>query len=100
MTLLVLDIKLPHDVTPGRPLSQALLGEWPTYLAFATSFATILIMWVNHHGLFTHIGRGDDGLLFSNGLRLLGQTPHNCALSTGGRSLHEECESRPWATPL
>ena len=72
MTLLVLDMKVPHDVTPGRTLAQALVGQWPTYLAFATSFATILIMWVNHHRLFTHIGRGDDGLLFSNGLLLLG----------------------------
>src|SRR4029079_9514525 len=32
----------------------------------------ILIMWVNHHRLFTHIGRGDDGLLFSHRLLLLG----------------------------
>ena len=72
MTLLVLDMKVPHDVTSGRSLAQALVGQWPTYLAFATSFATILIMWVNHHRLFTHIGRGDDGLLFSNGLLLLG----------------------------
>jgi uncharacterized membrane protein len=72
MTLLVLDMKVPHDVTAGRTLAQALVGQWPTYLAFATSFATILIMWVNHHRLFTHIGRGDDGLLFSNGLLLLG----------------------------
>jgi uncharacterized membrane protein len=72
MTLLVLDMKVPHDVTSGRTLAQALVGQWPTYLAFATSFATILIMWVNHHRLFTHIGRADDGLLFSNGLLLLG----------------------------
>jgi uncharacterized membrane protein len=72
MTLLVLDMKVPHDLTPGRTLAQALVDQWPTYLAFATSFATILIMWVNHHRLFTHIGRRDDGLLFSNGLLLLG----------------------------
>ena len=72
MTLLVLDMKVPHDVPSGRTLAQALVGQWPTYLAFATSFATILIMWVNHHRLFTHIGRADDGLLFSNGLLLLG----------------------------
>jgi TMEM175 potassium channel family protein len=72
MTLLVLDMKVPHDLTSGGTLAQALVGQWPTYLAFATSFATILIMWVNHHRVFTHIGRRDDGLLFSNGLLLLG----------------------------
>lgn len=72
MTLLVLDMKVPHDLPSGQTLARALVAQWPTYLAFATSFATILIMWVNHHRLFTHIGRGDDGLLFSNGLLLLG----------------------------
>ena len=72
MTLLVLDMKVPHDVTSGRTLAQALVGQWPTYLAFVTSYATILIMWVNHHRLFTHIGRWDERLLFANGLLLLG----------------------------
>jgi uncharacterized membrane protein len=72
MTLLVLDIKVPHDLAPGRTLAQALGSQWPTYLAFVTSFVTILIMWVNHHRLFMHIGRWDDRLLFANGLLLLG----------------------------
>jgi uncharacterized membrane protein len=72
MTLLVLDMKVPRDPDPGRTIAQALAGQWPTYLAFLTSFATILIMWVNHHRLFTQIGRWDDRLLFSNGLLLLG----------------------------
>ena len=72
MTLLVLDMKVPRDLDQGRTLGQALAGQWPTYLAFLTSFATILIMWINHHRLFTQIGRWDDRLLFSNGLLLLG----------------------------
>ena len=72
MTLLVLDIRVPHDLAEGRTLAQALAGQWPTYLAFVTSYATILIMWVNHHRLFTHIERPDDRLLFANGLLLLG----------------------------
>src|ERR1700682_3512867 len=72
MTLLVLDMKVPHDLAEGRTLAQALAGQWPTYLAFVTSYATILIMWVNHHRLFSHIGHGDDRLLFANGLLLLG----------------------------
>jgi uncharacterized membrane protein len=72
MTLLVLDIKVPHDLGGDRTLVRALAAQWPTYLAFLTSYATILIMWVNHHRLFTHIGRWDDRLLFSNGALLLG----------------------------
>jgi uncharacterized membrane protein len=72
MTLLVLDIKVPHDIAPHGSLLQALAHQWPVYLAFLTSFATILIMWINHHRLFTHISRCDDQLLFFNGLLLLG----------------------------
>ena len=35
---------------------------------------TILIMWVNHHRMFTLIGRSDDRLLFYNGLLLMSIT--------------------------
>jgi len=72
MTLLVLDIKVPHELGGGQSLARALASQWPTYLAFLTSYATILIMWVNHHRLFTHIARWDERLLFANGALLLG----------------------------
>jgi uncharacterized membrane protein len=72
ITLLVLDIKVPHEIAPPNTLLHALAQQWPVYLAFLTSFATILIMWINHHRLFTHIARCDDRLLFFNGLLLLG----------------------------
>ena len=61
ITLLVLNIKIPGaDLLPdklltGEPLWQALLGQWPMLVAYGTSFATIGIMWLNHHRLFTHI---------------------------------------------
>ncbi len=41
------------------------------FLAYITSFATIGIMWVNHHRLFTHIKRADHNLLLLNLLLLL-----------------------------
>jgi uncharacterized membrane protein len=70
MTLLVLEIRLPHE----GPLSEGLLQLWPSYLAFLTSFATIGVMWVNHHRLFNLIQRTDQGLLGLNLLLLLGVT--------------------------
>jgi uncharacterized membrane protein len=73
MTLLVLEIKVPHEHEAGT-LSRALLALWPSYLAFVTSFATIGIMWINHHRLFTLIQRVDHGLLVANTLLLLGVT--------------------------
>jgi uncharacterized membrane protein len=74
ITLLVLDIKVPRDLPQGVTLAAALARQWPSYLAFVTSFATILIMWVNHHRMFAFIDRFDDRLLFYNGLLLLGVT--------------------------
>jgi len=70
ITLLVLDLKVPHDMAEGRDLAAALWRQWPAYLAFVTSFATICIMWINHRRMFTLIGRADDGLLVLNGLLL------------------------------
>src|SRR6516165_3656149 len=74
ITLLVLDLKIPRDTSGGARLSQLLIAQWPAYLAFLTSFATILIMWINHHRIFTLVARSDDRLLFYNGLLLLGVT--------------------------
>jgi len=70
----VLDLKIPRDGPGGAHLSQLLVAQWPAYLAFLTSFATILIMWINHHRIFTLVGRSDDRLLFYNGVLLLGVT--------------------------
>jgi uncharacterized membrane protein len=71
ITLLILEIKVPnaHDLGAGG-LGSALLRLWPSYLAFVTSFATILVMWVNHHRLFNHIRRSNHAFLFWNGLLL------------------------------
>jgi uncharacterized membrane protein len=74
ITLLVLDLKVPRGVDDRQSLAQALVAQWPAYVAFVTSFMTILIMWVNHHRIFTLVGRSDDRLLLYNGLLLLGVT--------------------------
>ena len=73
ITLLVLTIKVPKavDLGAGSNLLSALLSLWPHYLAFVTSFATILAMWVNHHRIFTFVQRSDHFLLYWNGLLLL-----------------------------
>src|SRR5687768_9530705 len=57
-----------------RALWHALLKTWPSFLAFLTSFATILIMWINHHGLFSMLRRVDRTVMFYNGVLLLAVT--------------------------
>jgi uncharacterized membrane protein len=72
LTLLIVEIKLPtleikatnHDVL------VALLSLWPAFLAFAMSFITILIMWINHHSLFKLVHGTNRRLLMANGLLL------------------------------
>ena len=72
ITLLILNLKVPSG--PTGHLGAALARQWPTYAAFLISYAFIGIMWVNHHRLFNHIRRSDNGLLFLNLLLLLGIT--------------------------
>ncbi len=73
VTLLVLEIRIPTPdaLQEGENLRRALLHEWPSYLAFVISFATILIMWVNHHNLFRLVRRTDHTFLLVNGLLLM-----------------------------
>jgi uncharacterized membrane protein len=47
------------------------LDHWPSYFAFTLSFATILIMWINHHARMGLIERIDGLLMFANGFVLL-----------------------------
>lgn len=72
ITLLVLTIKVPKTSELGAGgLGPALLKLWPHYLAFLTSFATILAKWVNHHRIFTFVQTSDHTFLYWNGLVLL-----------------------------
>jgi len=74
MTLLVFNLQVPHLPTGAisvPALGSALFKQWPSYLTFMTSFATILIMWASHHGIFKLVYRADTPFLFANGLLLL-----------------------------
>ena len=70
ITLLVLEIAVPHPHTGG--LARALAAQWPTYLAYAVSFFIIGIIWINHHAVFTTLDRADRALLMLNLLLLAG----------------------------
>jgi uncharacterized membrane protein len=69
ITLLILEIKVPH---PGeRGLWHELAQLWPSYLAFFTSFLTIGIVWINHHAQFDRFAHVDRTLNFLNLFLLL-----------------------------
>jgi uncharacterized membrane protein len=64
-TLLILnvDAQIPGNVDD---LGARVLHIWPSYLAYAASFVTIGIMWVNHHTLMSQVDRTDRRFLFAN----------------------------------
>jgi uncharacterized membrane protein len=68
-TLLILEITVPKPLHGS--LGSELLHLWPSYLAYATSFITIGIIWVNHHAIFQLVDRVDRRLLFVNTFLLL-----------------------------
>src|ERR1700687_3352487 len=64
-TLLILNVD--SQVTGGGgSLGHQLLHVWPSYAAYAVSFVTIGIIWVNHHTVMGQIGRVDRAFLFQN----------------------------------
>lgn len=86
ITLLALDLQVPRlgNAASAHDLAKALASQWPNYMAFATSFFTVLIMWVNHHGFFKLVHRTSARLLFANGFLLMVTTavPFSTSLVT------------------
>jgi uncharacterized membrane protein len=70
ITLLILELRLPHEAVAGR-LSTGLLALWPHYLAFVLSFFVILVTWITHHNLMQLIRATNRPIQLANGCALL-----------------------------
>jgi len=64
-TLLILnvDAQIPRN---AQDLGAQLTHIWPSYVAYAASFVTIGIMWVNHHTIMNQVGKTDRRFLIAN----------------------------------
>lgn len=71
LTLLVLDIKVPHAVGPGAALSRQIWALLPHLGLYAASFLVVGFYWVAHTLVFGTIERSDRWLLWINLLYLL-----------------------------
>jgi TMEM175 potassium channel family protein len=69
-TLLVLNITVPI-VRGNETLAHALGDQWHVYLAYAVSFITIGIIWINHHVVLSRLRIADHAILMLNLLLLL-----------------------------
>ncbi len=73
MTLLVLELHAPKDseIQQAGNLAVAILQMWPSFIAFVLGFSFVLVGWINHHRVFTHIRRVDGAFLLLNGMLLM-----------------------------
>jgi uncharacterized membrane protein len=72
ITLLVLEIRVPHDVPyEEAALWRAIGHQLPVIGAWVVSFYFVLVFWVAHHYFFANLIKVDRGLLWLNGLFLL-----------------------------
>ena len=72
ITLLVLELKVPHLTEHSEPaLRHALVELLPRVAGFVISFLIIGLMWIEHHRIFRYIADYDAGLLWRNLMLLL-----------------------------
>jgi uncharacterized membrane protein len=69
ITLLVLEISVPADEFDD--LWRGIADQWPSYLAYITSFWTIGGLWIVHHGIFRRTAYADLRVLLLNLLLLM-----------------------------
>ena len=69
ITLLVLEISVPEDA--GDDLLHAFLAQWPSYLAYAVSFATIGAVWLSHSAITEYVREVDTVFVRLNLLLLM-----------------------------
>lgn len=70
ITLLALNLAVQGPGKHEPSLAAQLGAHWPAFAAYVVSFATIGIIWVNHHTMFKNFADVDRALLFLNLLLL------------------------------
>jgi uncharacterized membrane protein len=69
VTLLVLDIAVPES--DFDDMWRGIGHQWPSYLAYATSFITIGGIWMAHHGMFRRLRYANTAVMRVNLLLLM-----------------------------
>ncbi len=71
VTLLVLEIHVPHDAHTMSELIDGLFLLFPKILSWIISFFIIIVIWIDHHAIIHHAKSSDYGLLWINAVVLL-----------------------------
>ena len=73
VTLLVLEIKVPHLAPQAgmKELADQLHHLVPKFLSWVISFFTVCVIWINHHRVFDAVEKVSGGFFWLNALLLL-----------------------------
>ncbi|MGO9902746.1 MAG: TMEM175 family protein [Solirubrobacteraceae bacterium] len=71
ITLLVLNLSVPAPGYRHHSLAYNLASNWSSYVAYVISFATIGIIWINHHAAIGRLRQADRAILALNLLLLM-----------------------------
>ena len=93
ITLLVLTVTVPEPAHGGS-LIHALLRNWPQFAAYATSFLTIGIIWINHHAMLGRLREVDHSILILNLILLMTIVMLPFATELLARYLRDEARQR------
>jgi uncharacterized membrane protein len=66
ITIMVLQLRPPET-----PTFHSLLEQWPTALSYVVSYLLIVIMWINHHFLWSFARHSTPKLIFWNFAHML-----------------------------
>ena len=75
VTLLVLDLKVPHLAHPTSvaELARGLVALLPAFLSWLISFVIVCKFWLNHHHIIGLARHADYGMVWLNSIFLMGQ---------------------------
>jgi len=92
ITLLILEISVPESAF--EDLWSGIAHQWPSYLAYVTSFLTIGGIWAAHHGIFRRLAYANQRLMALNLLLLMAVSFLPFPTKLMAEAIHDEGASR------
>jgi len=92
ITLLILEVSVPESAFTD--LWSGIAHEWPSYLAYVTSFLTIGGIWAAHHGMFRRLAYANRRLMLLNLLLLMAVSFLPFPTKLMAEAIHDENAAR------
>jgi uncharacterized membrane protein len=92
ITLLILEISVPESAFDD--LWHGIAHQWPSYLAYVTSFLAIGGIWVAHHGIFRRLQYANQRLMILNLLLLMATSFLPFPTKLMAEAMHDEGAAR------